>query len=258
MVDAERPAFLEALDAACTMLSRGRYKPDAMSAALWFRALAPYQWTEIRQALSAHIRDPERGRYVPTPADIIAQLEGSAAHDGRPEADEAWAIAIKSIDEEATVVWTPEIRNAFEVARPVLELRDEVGARLAFREAYERAVGVSRTAKRQAEWLVSVGFDTGKRRQAIAAASIGRLPAEDLLRLPAPDPEPTSLLAMAPPHLRERLQALRDRLAARAPLQQDGVDTSERDRLQAAKDRAAAAVADYAEAHGIYLVPDAP
>lgn len=192
--------------------------------ALYFRALAEHPLAAVRAALDAHVKDPQRGRWFPKPADLIAQLQGLAADDGRPGPEEAWSIAMQSSDEAATVVWTAEIAEAMGVAGPVLQAGDKVGARMAFREAYERIVEAARKQRRPAVWSASLGHD--KRRQAEAiriAVDAGLLPRTELQALPAPE---TSMLALASPApglspaaklARASIMALCDRLAGRAP-----------------------------------------
>src|SRR4051812_28762863 len=47
--------------------------------AMFFRALAAHPIAEVRAGFDAHVKDPQRGRFVPLPADILAQIEGLAA-----------------------------------------------------------------------------------------------------------------------------------------------------------------------------------
>lgn len=110
--------------------------------------------------------------------------------DGRPGPEEAWAIALASADEAETVVWTDEIAQAYARAAPILEARDQVGARMAFREAYERIVRDAKAAGTSCVWVPSLGTDPQRRAQAITAAvEAGRL-SEQQARpfLPAPEP----------------------------------------------------------------------
>lgn len=77
---------------------------------------------------------------------------------GHPSSDEAWAIALKAMDENETVTWTNEIMYAWERCRPVYEDGDKVGARLAFKAVYE---GLDLSGR--PDWIVSEGFDKDKR-----------------------------------------------------------------------------------------------
>lgn len=109
--------------------------------------------------------------------------------DGRPSSDEAWALSLDARDEIKTVVWCEEMQQAFAVARPLLAAGDEIGARMAFKGAYDRLVAEARQASRPARWSASLGWDKDLQRQALTrAAEQGRLPAptvEALLPPPA-------------------------------------------------------------------------
>lgn len=170
-------AFTDMLDAVSAMLSRGKYAPNATSTSMFFNAMRRYSLPIVRAAFDAHVADPVRGKFVPVPADLIAQIEGMLADDGRLGPEEAWALALRAGDEAETVVWTPEICKALEAARPVLVRGDEVGARMAFREAYTRLVGAARADMVPVQWQVTLGQDL-ERRQLVLQAAIadGRLP----------------------------------------------------------------------------------
>ena len=193
--------------------------------AMFFRSCAAYSLEHVRAALDAHVRDPQRGRFPPVPADVIAQLQAAAEDDGRPGPEEAWAIARRATDEAATVVWTAEMSQAWAVAIPLLGARDDVGARMAFREAYQRLVAEARDAGTPPRWSASLGWDEQQRAQAIGqAVQLGYLPREELLALPAP-----KVTLAPPPEVRAKLLELRDTIAARAATL--AIDTSERDAL---------------------------
>ncbi|MFA7290927.1 MAG: hypothetical protein WC023_01640 [Rhodocyclaceae bacterium] len=98
---------------------------------------------------------------------IIERIEQA---DGRPGANEAWGIALTAFDEAATVVTNEEINEAMAAARPVMIGGDEIGARMAFRDAYERIIRQSRLAGIRPKWYPSLGFDPIMRVDAIQAA----------------------------------------------------------------------------------------
>jgi hypothetical protein len=95
-----------------------------------------------------------------TPAAI---LERVAALDGRPTANEAWAIALNGFDEANTIVSNDEINEGMRAARPILNAGDEVGARMAFRDAYTRIVASNRDAGIAPQWYPSLGTDAHSR-----------------------------------------------------------------------------------------------
>ena len=141
--------FAQLLDDVYDLIGAGANKIITAGAkSMFFAALAPYSLATVRAALGAHCVDKVRGRVTPKPADIIEQIDASALNDVRPGAEEAWAIALRSQDEADTVVWTAECAEACSLAKPVMALGDEVGARMAFKEAYVRLVAAARAARR--------------------------------------------------------------------------------------------------------------
>lgn len=239
--------FAALLDATCSMLSRGAYVPNAQNTALFFRALAVHSIEAVRAGFDAHLRDPARGRFVPVPADILAQLEAIAAADGRPGPEEAWALAVRSNDEAETVVWTAEAAEAWAIARPVMALGDEVGARMAFKESYLRLVAEARAARRVAAWEPSLGHDPARRAIALdAAVACGRLKAPDAaLLLPAPQVTPESLS----PDVRAVLLELRERITSKP--EPESIDAAEKRRTAEAKAEMARRVAEYSPQKGM-------
>lgn len=149
--------------------------------------LGAYAFAEIRQAL-ARCRAELHGRL--TLAAILERMPSANAH---LSPNEAWALALTSLDEQETVVWTPEVAKAFGVARPVLEGGDKVGGRMAFLAAYERELGIAKAEGRQPEWQVSLGHDPQRREMVLEeAVTAGRLPAPKVAHLlPPPETPPT-------------------------------------------------------------------
>lgn len=224
--------------------------------AMFFRALAKHPMNEVRAGLDAHVSDPKRGLFLPMPADVIAQIIGIVADDGRPGAEEAWAMAIKSRDEAVTVVWTAEVSEALGVAQPLLDAGDEVGARMAFKEAYTRMVNDARQARARPVWSVSLGHNAaGRDAVLLPHVEAGRISRDYLdtpaigfnhLLLSAPvGATPSNLAARAVAI--EKLALLRDEFAAR----KGGQSLAEIDnaRTAALKAEAAQRVAEYAAAH---------
>lgn len=128
------------------------------------------------QVLGALARCRKEVRGVLTVADVIQRLE-----DGRPGADEAWAMLPRS--EAESVVWTDEMSAAFGIAAPLMD-DDKTAARMAFREAYKRAVDEAREQRKPVNWTASLGHDPRGREQALMrAVELGRLQATHALSL---------------------------------------------------------------------------
>lgn len=198
MVESDFETFQRMLDSACGLISRGRYTPNAEAAAIFFEAMRPYTLRQFSEALTRHMKDPERGKFAPVPADLIAKID--LAGDGRPGPEEAWAMIPD--DESATVVWTDEMADAYGLCAPLLARRDRVGARMAFKERYERSVALARHSGLGVRWSVSLGHDLEQRKRALmAAVEAGRITAaiahEAMPALPAPA---EAVSALPPPN----------------------------------------------------------
>ncbi|MGY8524951.1 hypothetical protein [Paracidovorax citrulli] len=187
-----------------------------------------------------------------TLAHIIARLD-----DGRPGAEEAWALALRSEDEHQTVVLTPEIIEAMTIARPVLDAGDEVGARMAFKESYGRIVSQARATRQPVAWQASLGWDADLRAAAVQeGVRAGWLPPPTppaMLPLPTSGrggkPEPAHT-ARNIQRLRETLSQLKNGLAKGTEVRAARVAV-ERAQLVEAKQAAAEKVEGYALRTGV-------
>lgn len=192
MSDDDLDAFMALLDDVAELRQLPVLKPRAKL--LFFDAVRRYPLQLVEKAIQAHLIDPDEGKYktMIQPAHIVAQIEGAAANDGRPDADEAWAIAMRADDEAITVVWTDEISAALSAARPVLANGDKVGARMAFKSAYDRLITKARKELRPVRWIASLGHDVGQREEALQqAVAMGQLPAPHVAAL-LPPPAPST------------------------------------------------------------------
>lgn len=141
------------------------------AAALMVADLKIYDEKPLVEALSALRRAGQKL----TPENVIRHL---VTQDGRPEANEAWAIAMTSYDEAETVLMTPEIQQAAASAESVFRAGDKIGARMAFIATYERLVTTARQMGTPLAWSLSLGHDAERRASAIESAErLGRLPA---------------------------------------------------------------------------------
>lgn len=140
-------------------------------------------------------------KYRLTLADILERIDQSCGFIG---ADEAWSLACQAMDESATVVMTDQITQAWAVARDVMP--DKVGARMAFREVYNRLIDAAKDQGQQPVWFASLGHDKqGREAPLLQAAQLGRLPMSQVQSLlPAPE-------AIAP-----KMQALVDELTKKS------------------------------------------
>jgi len=275
MVEADAPEFFALVND--TWALKGQVATSGQKA-LMFAALSHFPLVEVRAGLMAHIRDPKRGQFLPMPADVIAQIVGMVADDGRPGPEEAWAEAFKARDERITVVWTTETAEAFAIASPILQAGDEVGARMAFKEAYVRLVGEARELRRPGAVLATLGDDREQRdRVLLPHVLAGRISADELARpelagpallggpvgpslgldsllaLPAPaDASPATLEARE--RAKQSLAATKAALIARAEAQTPAAMAVQVDRERVAmlKAESAGRLRDFVEAHPSY------
>lgn len=116
-----------------------------------------------------------------TPATFMHYLEQAY---GRLPPAEAYALAMTSQDERATVVWTDEIAQAWGRCLPLLEEGDKFGARQAFTEAYAQITSQARYEGRMPVVQVSWGADRELRAVAIEKAQRRGLLSTDMAQLP--------------------------------------------------------------------------
>ena len=128
--------------------------------------LSSYDEKQIMGALT-RCRKELRGRL--TVADILSRLD-----DGRPGAQEAWAIVSQTMDNEAiTIVWTQEMATAYGIAHKV---EDRVAARMAFIEAYNSNVQHCRDRSIPVAWTQCLGSDKdGRDAPLLEAVAKGRI-----------------------------------------------------------------------------------
>ena len=210
------PEFAQMLDDCYSLLGKGA-QPSATAKALFFRALGAHSIEAVRAGFDAHVKDPQRGRFAPTPADVIAQIEGLVADDGRPGAEEAWAMCCNAADESETVVWSGEMSQAYALAMPLMQECDNVGARMAFKEAYSRLVDSARRERKPVAWSVSLGHDQSKRHAVLLNAETrGLLPHGEALKLapPSGDLNTTATLLLENSMKTSDPQTIKERVAA--------------------------------------------
>ena len=141
------------------------------TAALMIADFQSFTKEQLKEALH-RVRMESTGKL--THKAVLDQLD---TINGRLGADEAFALVLKAKDETQTVVWTDEIALAWTACAPVLQSKDQVGARMAFKQAYERIAQDARAHMRRPTPVISAGSDPELRRVAITQAhKQGRLP----------------------------------------------------------------------------------
>jgi len=184
LTDAQHDEVLKLVYATAEVLGQ---EMRASAGVLIAEDLSVYPFCEIRSAL-ARCRAELHGKL--TLAAIVERIPSANAH---LSGNEAWALALHSTDEQETVVWTPEIVRAFAAAKPVLDGRDKVGARMAFLAAYERELATAKAEARPPEWTVSLGHDLQRREIVLVdAVRAGKLPAPKVAHLLPPPDKPVT------------------------------------------------------------------
>ena len=140
---------------------------SAQLAKMYWEDLKEFSNEDLEAMFRAHRRDPDRGRFFPKPADLLAKA--AKAGPKHLAADAAWSIALQSFDEKSSVVWTPEIGRAVAVALPVWNSGDRIGSRMAFKAAYD-AILASLPAVSIPKWQVSLGHSPQARLEAVEKA----------------------------------------------------------------------------------------
>lgn len=227
MIDSDAKPFRELLEAVLSGYAGDRFSLSAGVLRWWWTTLKPYPFAAIERGFAVHGRV---SRFSPKPADIIDFIN---QHDGRPSPDEAWSQVIRAADENVSMMWTAEMREAWFQCKPVFDSGDEVGARMAFRQHYSRLVDAARLQGRPAKYELSLGFDLDSRKQviemAVAAGAIGMderaklLPDDGVSALRLGHDGSLEVSETAPSHFRKRFQQILD---------EQGVRSAEKARLE--------------------------
>ena len=172
--------------------------PTAEAVADWFELLQDFPLDAIATAFKRHLTDPKAGQYLPKPGDIIRHLPTATTDDGHPGPDEAWGLLVRLIrDERETGVLTEEMRAGWQACQPILDLGDEVGARMCFLDVYRRRIAQARQNGFKAHWTVTLGADPALRIQRLNEAVTARRIAMDQARSLLSGPTSASLEAVA-------------------------------------------------------------
>lgn len=129
---------------------------------VWWNALRRFELANIRTLLNEHV---QASKFMPAVSELLDRVKAS---DGRPGAEEAWAMIPR--DERASVVWTAEMAEAYGTAHPLLRDGDRIAARMAFLEHYRALVLKARAEGRAVHWTPCLGHDPADRERALLEA----------------------------------------------------------------------------------------
>lgn len=171
-----KPELLKAIAVTAELLGTDM---SPAAAEVFAQDVARYPLSQVLAALT-RCRREVKGRL--TISDVISRID-----DGRPGPEEAWSLIPQ--DESRSSVWTEEMQRAYGVACPLLAEGDAVGARMAFKEAYQREVQRARDSGSPVKWSATLGHDKGGRDEAHHEARNRNLLAQGLPALPYKAPE---------------------------------------------------------------------
>jgi hypothetical protein len=144
--------------------------PTDTASTLSFKILSQYDFHLVESAIIAYLSDPAKGKFKIKPSEVIDLIQQKRNDDGRLTADEAWSLAIQSFDEHTSVMLTDDIAAALSISASIYRDGDKVGARMAFRGAYEREVQSARDNHIPVKYFPSLGLDESERRAFIESA----------------------------------------------------------------------------------------
>lgn len=180
MFDADKKQFAQIVRS--TMLVCGGEAPEADVLRIWWASLQNQTIEMVSKAFSEYAM---RGKFAPKPADILEIID-RLNPDGRPTAEEAWAAIPR--DEMTSAVMTTEMADAMHVAQPLLNEGDQVAARMAFKDSYNRIVDENRRTGVAVKWFPSLGHDSQCRDKVLAeAVRLGRISANHAIGILPPD-----------------------------------------------------------------------
>ena len=108
MTDADKPKFGALLAGVMDLYGKVLAVPTV---GIWWGALARFEWADVERAFGLYVQDPDQGRYPPTPAGVIAQIEVSGLQAGQAAFDRLVA-AIRSVGPYESVVFDDPLIHA--------------------------------------------------------------------------------------------------------------------------------------------------
>jgi hypothetical protein len=180
MIDADKANFKSLMESSMSIYN---VEIDINVLKIWWAALQRMSFDHVSEAFSRYIQDPKLGKFAPKPADILGIFEAMNP-DGRIGADEAWALYPHN--EWASAVITDEMAEAMGIAQSLMN-SDEVAARMAFKEAYNRITNNNKFNGIPPKWFPSLGHNVEAREPVIKeAVEKGRLTQQQYLQLCPP------------------------------------------------------------------------
>jgi hypothetical protein len=105
---------------------------------------------------------------------LAAVIDRLNSNDGRPGADEAWGMIPRN--ESVSAVLSQDMLTAMGAAQPLLDEGDQVAARMAFKESYNRLITEARNNSIPVQWFPSLGDDKNGREAVVKeAVRLGRV-----------------------------------------------------------------------------------
>lgn len=153
----DKEQFAQTLKSACEVHNRN-YTQDL--AGIWWNMMQSYSLDEFQGAVFRHLR---KEKFFPKPSEIIALLDGNWIGP-----DEAWAVFPK--DEQESAAINQAMAAAWDAASDIYHEGDTIGARMAFKAAYDRYVSGAIGRGERELWSVSLGWDGDNREPAIRSA----------------------------------------------------------------------------------------
>lgn len=166
--------------------------------AIYAGALADIPRDRLQRAIQLAVREL---KWFPKVAELRelanTTLESNCS---RPGPEEAWARMPKGGRmEDDSVVWCEEERAAYSACRSLLLEGDLIGARMAFKERYEKELLEARSHARPVHWIMSAGYDINHRLTTlVTAVQERRLSLENALAF-VPGERQSEFARMLPP-----------------------------------------------------------
>lgn len=159
---------------------------------IYWNVLSTFDLDVVRALLNEHVK---ASKFMPSVSELLDRLREK---DGRPGPEEAWSMI--PVAEDASVVWTDEMAEAFAIANDLIKAGELIPARMAFLERYRVLIRTAREGGKPVRWSPSLGHDPdGRERVLIEAQRAGRLSREHVAGLLPPRAEATpELLSLLP------------------------------------------------------------